>query len=105
MIDLQSALHANEFFVPSIYETAVDPNRWDEVLATTSEFLGAARSDPLAFLLGKRSRKGHHIFRDDGRCPFDLGGQLCCDRMGSDSSRSPASGSPIMVNSTSFGIW
>ena len=42
MIDLQSALHANEFIVPSIYETAVEPNRWDEVLATTSEFLGAA---------------------------------------------------------------
>lgn len=41
MLDLRSALHANEHIIPSIYETAVDPTTWNEVLEKTSEFLGA----------------------------------------------------------------
>ncbi len=57
MIDLDSILYANSKLIPDIYETAVDPTRWNETLAATAEFLGADSSmHSLTFWASGRGR-------------------------------------------------
>jgi len=44
MIDLQSALSANESIVPQIYEAAAHPQKWNDAIGELTEFAGCSRS-------------------------------------------------------------